>query len=133
MAEKSKKAVEKRGTGVGGRQEFVLPARWESEVREFPSKQAMVYVSPGKSRYNHQKASKALRERGMDLCFEDPQCGTSTEESTEDECLTAEDDISTCEVAVPHRFLVCESTQITKMVDDINKTSKCATPGCNGK
>ena len=31
MAEKSKKAVEKRGTGVGSQQQFFLPARWESE------------------------------------------------------------------------------------------------------
>ena len=61
MAEESKKAVEKRGTGVGSQQQFFLPARWESEGTEFPSKQAMV---AGKSRYNHKKSFQRLIRMG---------------------------------------------------------------------
>ena len=35
-------------------------------------------------------------------------------------------------VEVERQFAVCESTQITSFVEDINKTSLCSTPNCNG-
>ena len=38
------------GKGAGARQEFVLPAKWETNVKELPSNQLMVFVSPGKTR-----------------------------------------------------------------------------------
>ena len=38
LADKSKMAVEKRGRGVGARTEFVLPAKWDTDVKEYESK-----------------------------------------------------------------------------------------------
>lgn len=34
---------------------------------------------------------------------------------------------------VERRFFVCESTQLMDMIHQINSTSKCSTPKCNGK
>ena len=39
MAEKGKKNAESGGKGISSRQEFVLPAKWECEVRQGKTRQ----------------------------------------------------------------------------------------------
>ena len=117
FCDKSKKA----------RTELVLPAKWDTDVKEFPSNQAMVFVSPGKTRYNKKQADAVLKDRGMDLCF---SASSSSSESSSDDCVASHADD---EVEVENHFLVCESSQVMKLIHEINATSQYATPGCNGK
>ena len=49
MAKKGKKSVESRGKGISSRQEFILPAKWECEVRQGKTRQIVEYYSPGKT------------------------------------------------------------------------------------
>ena len=90
-------------------------------------------MSPGKSRYNKKEAEAELKEQGMDICFDktsDAGSSSSSGQSSFDECEGSQ---ATDEVQTENHFLVCESSQIMKLIHDINATSKCATPGCNGK
>ena len=141
QAEKSKKAVEKRGRGLGSRQDFVLPAKWETEVREFATNTSLTYISPGKTCYGkQQEVKKVLGERGMELCFvRDESDGTDEGASSSEEYCSdfakAGTSTSTAKTTseVERRLFVCESTQITKLIEDINRTSKCSTPDCSGE
>ena len=38
--------------------------------KEYESKKSIVFVSPGKSRYNKKEAEAEMKEQGMDLCFD---------------------------------------------------------------
>jgi len=136
--EKARIATEKRGIGVGSRQDVVLPARWHTEVREFPSNKALVFVSPGKSRYSKKRFTEILAKENMDLCFieqKSPELGSAFSDSSEDFVMKLDTDSETelCEMEMERRFFVCESTQITKLIDQVNSTSKCSTPDCNGE
>ena len=51
MSEKGKKSASARGRGVQSRQEFTLPAQWESETREGETRAIVDYYSPGKTKY----------------------------------------------------------------------------------
>ena len=33
---------------------------------------------------------------------------------------------------VERQLCVCESSQIVRLIEDVNKTSRCSTPDCNG-
>ena len=99
-------------------------------MKEFLSNQAMVFVSPGKTRYNKKQADAVLKERGMDLCFHKAAASSSSSESSFNDCVASHADD---EVEVENHFLVCESSQVMKLIHEINATSQCATPGCNGK
>ena len=79
LANKLKMAIDKRGRGVGARTEFVLSAKGDNYLKEYQSKQSMVFVSPGKSRYNKKAAEAELKEQGMDLCFDNKsEAGSSS-------------------------------------------------------
>ena len=65
-----KKSAESRGLGFGSRQDFVLPAEWNTEEHETATKPRTVVFSPGKSKYHSiEKVRETLQERKMDLCF----------------------------------------------------------------
>jgi len=136
--EKARKATEKRGIGIGSRQDVVLPARWHTEVREFASNKALVFVSPGKSRYSKKRFTEILAKENMDLCFmeqKSSESGSVFSDSSEDFVtkleVATDSETELCEME--RSFFVCESTQITKLIDQVNSTSKCSTPDCNGE
>ena len=160
MSEKGKKSAESRGKGVLSRQDFVLPAKWESEVRQGESREIVEYYSPGKTKYRTQSdVKKVLQQRGMALCLDEsdslpPQPPSSESDASaydpdEDQDHEGEIDSSVIpstsksldrkstkksnQLEVEQRLFVCETTQVCKFVDDINKTSRCSTEECNGK
>ena len=78
----------------------------------------------------------------MGLCFEQSKASTSSEEEEvseeEDGVESPVDDdkmevVSDDVVELLQTFLVCESYQILKMIEEVNQTSKCGTSRCNGK
>lgn len=86
MSEKGKKSASTRGRGVQSRQEFTLPAQWESETREGETRAIVDYYSPGKTKYRSvPKVEKVLRERGMRLCFQDESSESDGYHATESE------------------------------------------------
>lgn len=140
LQEKSRKALEKRGIGAGSRQKFTLPAKWTKEQYESGDRTRVTFVSPGKTKYNTQKkVSETLAARNLMDCFHDKSTTEEEEENTEGSEFNPSDDEKKPEpsckrigVAVERRFFVCESTQLMDMVEQINSTSRCSTPDCNG-
>ena len=155
MAEKGKKSAESRGKGISSRQEFVLPAKWESEVKQGKTRQIVEYYSPGKTKYRTQSEVKnVLHQRGMALCFNESESPSEELSSSESDVYDPDKDLehegalpSTSKAAckstdrekclaqqadVEQRLFVCESSQVCKFVDDINRTSRCSTEECNG-
>ena len=104
--------------------------KWRSDARSF--------VSPGKTKYNtRRKVSKRLTARNLD-CFHNKST-TEEEEDTEGSDFNPSDDEKKPEpsckrigVAVERRFFFCKSTQLLDLVEQINSTSRCSTPDCNG-
>lgn len=142
LSEKGKKGAEARGIGTVARQEFTLPSQWETEVRQGETRKLVDYYSPGKTKYRTQReVGEELLGRGMELCFEeDEETSQHTSESEsndwpEDEMSIPSNSqvVNDSKVEVERRLVVCESTQITRLVDDINKTSRCSTKDCEGK
>ena len=140
QAERGKKGAVARGLGFGSRQEFVLPAQWTTEEHETSSKRRKIILSPGKNKYhNFQHVKDTIKERGLDLCF----LNSSESSQSEGEASGCEENSTKLKLAtekmkkealpVERRLFVCESTQLTKFVDGINETSKCATSECNGE
>ena len=43
LGEKGNKSAESRGKGISSRQEFVLPAKWESQTEELSSRESDAY------------------------------------------------------------------------------------------
>lgn len=137
QSERGKKSTEVRGLGFGARQDFVLPAQWNTEEHETASKKRTVLVSPGKTKYHHlTKVRETLRERSMDLCFLNSSESSQSEGDHSDfEPYDKKSKGKGCGKTenVERRLFVCESTQVTKFVEDINKTSRCSTLHCKGK
>ena len=143
--ERGKKGAEKRGKGVGSRQTFTLPAKWEEEEYERGNKTRLQFSSPGKTKYKTQKAVKeTLVMRGMEKCLHDhlSSASSSEESQTEDpEFMPSSEGEETKESQMKlrkgeemeRRLFVCESSQIMALVQQINDTSKCSTSDCNGK
>ena len=131
--------AEKRGVGIGSRQDFVLPAQWRMETQEYASHHAAKIISPGKMRYHKMgDVKKKLRERSMTLCVQ-----SSSASSTEDS--ESEFELSPVKRAKPEiqertnetrpidrQMFVAESTQVTAFVDGVNRTSCCSTQDCSG-
>ena len=71
----------------------------------------------------------------MDLCFlnssESSQRSTHSDFEPFDKKLKGKGCRKT--ENVEQRLFVCESIQVTKYVEDINKTSHCSTLNCKGK
>lgn len=147
MSEKGKKSAESRGKGVLSREEFELPAKWERDIRQGETREIVDYYSPGKTKYSTQtEVKKVLRQRGMKLCFDESNSPSEDDHSNESDTYDPNEEMD-CEpstsqttvtkkckqLEVEQRLFVCESTQVCKFVDDINKTSRCSTAECNGK
>lgn len=137
MSEKGKKSASARGRGVQSRQEFTLPAQWESETREGETRAIVDYYSPGKTKYRSaSEVEKVLRERGMRLCFQDESSESdgyhATESDNEEKLPSTSKVLKNSHHEVEQRLCVCESTQICKFVEDINKSSRCSTEECDG-
>ena len=50
MTDIGRLGAEARGSGVGSRQDFVLPAKWYTEKHEYASHEIIKFISPGKTR-----------------------------------------------------------------------------------
>ena len=148
MEERSKKAMEKRGLGISGRRKFALAANWREEEYKSGDQTRVRFISPGKTKYKTQKsAGEALVKRNLSNCFREKST-TSEDGNTEDysdyigdSCNEKEkknlpcgsEQSETKGVEVERRLFVCESTQLMDLIHQINSSSKCSTPDCNGK
>lgn len=150
MEERSKKALETRGLGVSGRRKFALGANWREEEYKSGDRTRVRFVSPGKTKYNTQKAAgKALVSRNLSKCFYEKST-TSEEGNTASDsdynmdscnekekknmpCGSEQSQTETTGLEVERRLFVCESTQLMDLIHQINSSSKCSTPDCNGK
>lgn len=141
QAEWGKKSAEVRGLGFGGRQNFLLPVQWNTEEHETASNKWTVVVLPGKTKHhNFKKVKETLQERSMDLCFFN-SFGSSQSEgehsdfepSDEKSKLSLKGERCREMEDVEQRLFVCESSQVMKFVEDINKTSTCSTLNCDGR
>ena len=143
MSEKGKKSARAQGIGTMSRQEFTLPSLWKSEIRQGETREVVEYYSPGKTKYKTQGSVRhQLRSRNMDLCFDEvEEILSQASDDSSDEYLPHDESrgtTSACNIngmdsmEVERRLVVCESTQITRLVNDINKTSRCSSNGCNG-
>ena len=97
----------------------------------------MDYYSPGKTKYRSApEVEKVLRERGMRLCFQDESSESdgyhATESDNEEKLPSTSKVLKNSHHEVEQRLCVCESTQICKFVEDINKSSRCSTEECDG-
>lgn len=134
--EKGKSGAQKRGLGVSGRLDFELPANWRTEEVPSTSKTSLHFISPGKKRYRSQASAKAaIKERGMNLCLNEASDDSEPQDSQSDFEGSPKKIVSKVksEQQIEHRLFVCQSSQFEKLIDDINKTSKCSTQDCNGK
>lgn len=134
-----------RGSGVGGRKNFVLPARWATQhVEQTDGKVREQYVSPGKTLYKTQKAVESTfetRDKMGCLPLEYNSTGSDTDEMDKDpdfDVLTETDNKSHNMESEPEPeemesgMFVCQTPQLLDFVKQINHTSQCATPGCKG-
>lgn len=130
-----------RGEGVGSRQQFVLPVNWETEVvQDVSGHKKFHYRSPGKTVYRTQGSVQGeLLNRGFEDCLLNPPSSSSDVDTDKSDPDFKPDDEpklqDSCVVSVDvePRLFVCESSQIVDFVEQINKTSKCATSNCEGK
>lgn len=95
------------------------------------------YYSPGKTKYRSApEVEKVLHERGMRLCFQDESSESdgyhATESDNEEKLPSTSKVLKNSHHEVEQRLCVCESTQICKFVEDINKSSRCSTEECDG-
>lgn len=143
LQERGRKGASARGAGVGSRTNLTLPAAWTTETQSYSHHDALKFVSPGKTRYHSAAKAKAvLVKRKMNFCLNESSESSGNEVDDKDadfepgpsgKIAKCEHAVSAVdEVEVEHQFVVCESTQITSFVDDINRTSRCSTSECNG-
>ena len=138
MQERGRKGAEARGVGVGSRADFTLPSRWTTEVKSYEHHDALKYISPGKTRYhNTTRLKETLAKRKMDLCLDKSSESSGNELDEGDEFQPGPSRKlwkSECKkpVEVERQLVICETSQITSFVDDVNGTSRCSTLNCNG-
>ena len=149
LAQRGKKSAESRGIGAGSRRKFALAANWTEEPyksgdRNRGTRKRVSFVSPGKTKYWSQKSvEKELVARNLTDCFYE-KSASSTEGNTDGDdseyCPSSEEntkckqlELDGLEVELERRLFVCESTQLMDMVEQINASSKCSTPGCSGE
>lgn len=139
------KKLSSKGNGVGGGRDFELLALWQTQhVGTSDGKVREEYLSPGKTLYKTQKSAVgtfATRDR--------KGCLQSYGNSTTDDDEAKDPDYSDGESAakkvlqfeskpmsdieMEERMFISQTPQIMDFVDQVNKTSQCATPGCKGK
>ncbi|CAB3989244.1 Hypothetical predicted protein [Paramuricea clavata] len=139
MYKKGKKSAKTQGIGVMSRQRFTLPSLWKSERQQRETCKVVDYYSPGKTKYRTQGAVREqLRCRNMNMCFDEiEETSSQTSGDSSDEYQPHNESggstlVSNKGMEVERLLAVCKSTQITKLVDDINMTSRCSSNGCNG-
>ena len=111
------------------------------------------YVSPGKTKYWSQKSvEKELVSRNLKDCLYNKSASSTEDNSDGDDEDYCEDDRDAKKrklqssdepdessdknkgcLEIERRLFVCESTQLMDMVEQINATSQCSTPECNGR
>ncbi|KAL9972354.1 hypothetical protein ACROYT_G018639 [Oculina patagonica] len=132
FSEKGKKGAQTRGLGLFSRQK--LPALWTTEECETASRKRKVIVSPGKTRYpNPQKAKETLKKRNLTSQISSETSQIEGEQSDlESHAKGMNSPFKNEALKIEPSLFVCETSQLMKLVDDINRTSKCATENCNG-
>ena len=140
--DKGKKGAETRGLGAGSRRKFSLPAQ-STEVTSYDHHDAVKYVSPGKTVYHTTtKVKDTLAKRKMDFCLDKSSESSGNESDAKDPNFQPDPSPkrlkTVCEeplqnpLKVERQLCVCESSQIIRLIEDVNKTSRCSTPKCNG-
>ena len=120
------RSAEVRGLGTGSRIDFSLPAQWTTEVTSYDHHDAVKYISPGKTMYHTStKVKETLAKRKMDFCLDKSDPSPKRRKMVREEPLQNP-------LKVERQLCVCESSQIIRLIEDINKTSHCSTPDCNG-
>lgn len=141
--DRGKKGAEARGLGAGSRQDFSLPAQWTTEVTSYDHHDAMKYISPGKTMYHTTtKVKETLAKRKMDFCLDKSSESSGNEADDKDPDFKPDPSSKRLKMVreeplqnplkVERQLCVCESSQIIRLIEDINKTSRCSTPDCNG-
>ena len=138
--ERGRKGATARGVGVGSRTNLTLPAAWTTETESYSHHDAQKFISLGKTRcHSAAKVKKVFVKRRMNFCLNESSesSGNEVDDRDEDFGPGPSRKIPKCErqvegVEVERQFVVCESTQITSFVEDINRTSRCSTSECNG-
>ena len=140
--DRGKKGAEARGLRTGSRIDFSLPAQLTTEIT-YDHHDAVKYISPGKTMYHTSaKVKETLAKRKMDFCLD--KSSESSGNETDNKDPDFEPDLSPKRLKmarkeplqnplkVERQLCVCESSQIIRLIEDINKTSRCSTPDCNG-
>lgn len=140
--ERGKQGAQARGVGVGSRREFSLPAQWTTELKSYEHHDALKFVSPGKTIYHSAtKVKETLVKRKMDFCLNNSSESSGNEVEDGDpefgpgpsrKRTKSESDKKPAAVTVERQLVVCESSQIVALIDDVNRTSRCSTLECNG-
>lgn len=141
--DKGKKGAEARGLGAGSRIDFSLPAQWTTEVTSYDHHDAVKYISPGKSKYHTTtKVKDTLGKRKMDFSLDKSSESSGNELDDKDpefepdpspkQMKTVGEETLREPLEVKRQLCVCESSQIIRLIEDVNKTSCCSTPKCNG-
>ena len=131
LSERGKKGAEKRGIGVGSRTEFELPAKWKKTNCSYGNREFLKIESPGKTVYHSvNKVKETLKKRKMEFCLT-PE--SSTESSVEEISEFEDQSESVQQKNVERQLFVCETTAVTDFVEQVNRTSHCSTPSCNGE
>ena len=141
--DRGKKGAEARGLGTGSRIDFSLSAQWTTEVTSYDHHDAVKYISPGKTMYHTStKVKETLAKRKMDFCLDKSSESSGNETDNKDadfepdpspkrRKMVREEPLQN-PLKVERQLCVCESSQIIRLIEDINKTSRCSTPDCNG-
>lgn len=103
----------------------------------------MKYISPSKTKYHTTtKVKDTLVERKMDFCLDKSSESSGNELDDKDpefepdpspkQLKTVGEETVQEPLEVERQLCVCESSQIICLIEDVNKTSCCSTPKCNG-
>ena len=88
------------------------------------------------------KVKETLAKRKMDFCLDKSSESSGNETDNKDPDFEPDPSPKRLKMAreeplqnglkVERQLCVCESSQIISLIEDINKTSRCSTPDCNG-
>lgn len=131
----STKGNQRRGLGVGGRRDFELPARWQTQYLETSDgKTREQYLSPGKTTYKSQKSVKETfhsRDKEGLLLFNGDSSSSEADDSQNDpdycDCETLGSPFKNSPISsveVEDKMFVCQTPQLMDFVRQINKTKR---------
>ena len=146
-----------QGTGVGSRSRDVvleLPTGWSSEEKTYDGKTFMQFVSPcGKTFFSPSEVRKYLQQLDPNASSASGMSVSESDDSSSDYFPTPEkrkrrvntgpttsnfsDNGSHSEnlspVEIPNNVYVSQGVCVEQFVNDLNRTSKCATENCQGE